>query len=105
VEDFLAKLVVPLIVGILGSGIGVYVGQAVMREQISKLREDFQTHRSEIADTLHRVVFKDLCEKCGENKDERHAELLRQIAETKVMVQKCFDDFAQEFRNPNSKKS
>ena len=97
-NDFLEKMVVPLIVGLLGSGVGVYAGQAVMREQIKKLREDFVTHRAEINETLHRVVFKDLCEACGKNKDERHAMIISQIAETKAMIKDCFDDIVTQFK-------
>ena len=99
------QLVAPVVVGLLSGGIGVYAGQAVQREQISRLREDLKEHKDECAETFKRAVFKDVCDLCGKNGEARHTELIRMIDEiraasegTKSLLIACFDNLAKQMR-------
>ena len=84
----LEQIAVPLLVGFIGGGVGVFVGYAVLKEKVLRLERDISDHK----DMFRRVVFRDACDKCGSNGQERHSEVLRRIEGLEASFRSCFDD-------------
>lgn len=92
----LGGVIIPLVVGFVGAGvgggIGMYVGQAVLREQVARIINDLKDHKAECTETFKRTVFRDQCDQCGSNGKERHTEVLRRIESLEASFRSCFDD-------------
>jgi len=119
-----AQMLVPLLVGFVsaaaGGGVGMYVGQAVIKTRLDKMEMDFHQyisdhsvtskewkaeitkavdgHKAEVSQILGRVVFRDQCELCGSNGKERHGEVLRRLGGLETSFQTCLSDLVEALR-------
>jgi len=110
--NMLATIMTALAVGFVSGGVGVLVGLAVMKEQIRHLKQDldktvkdFDEHKIEVKEYFSRVVFRDVCQGCKGNGNERHDEVIRRLTllekaqgEAITAFRECMDDLVKEMR-------
>lgn len=95
------NLIVLGVAGFVSGGLGVFVGYAVLKEQIKTMKKDIEKHEK----TFERVVYRDVCTGCKTNADERHEEVCRRLdlldskmENNQKAFRECMDDLINEIR-------
>jgi len=105
-EGVIWSILVPMFSSLLGAGIGgivvMYGGQSAMRSKIESMQGEIAEFKSDVHDTLKRVVFRDVCDRCGKHGDDRHSEVIRQLAELRSALTGCFDDLVEALKSGSS---
>lgn len=103
----------------VGGAITAKVAAAVAKVQIAELTKKVETHiisavtRPELeslnykvgshAEALGRVIYRDSCDSCKGNKDERHMEVVRRLTGLEEAFRSCFDDLVASLTREHAK--